>query len=78
MTGIETAGAFRATLAGGETIAAPQGTGFAVADRFGATSVPHVFAADDATGAGNVAAAIATGSLAARGLHRTLVAGYSA
>ena len=61
-----------------ETTDTPQGTGFAVADRFGATSVPHVFAAGDATGAGNVAAAIATGSLAATGLHRTLVAGISA
>ncbi len=61
-----------------ETTDTPQGTGFAVADRFGATSVLHVFAAGDATGAGNVAAAIATGSLAATGLHRTLVAGISA
>jgi thioredoxin reductase len=52
----------------------PNGTGIAVADRFGTTSVPGVFAAGDAAGAGNVAAAIAGGSLAATGLHRTLVA----
>jgi thioredoxin reductase len=50
-----------------------QGTGVAVADKFGATPVPGVFAAGDAAGAGNVAAAIATGSLAATGLHRSLV-----
>jgi thioredoxin reductase len=56
-----------------ETTDSPQGTGVAVADRFGATSVPGVFAAGDAAGAGNVAAAIATGSLAATGLHRSLV-----
>jgi thioredoxin reductase len=56
-----------------ETTDSPQGTGLAVADRFGATSVPGVFAAGDAAGAGNVAAAIATGSLAATGLHRSLV-----
>ena len=56
-----------------ETTDSPQGTGVAVADQFGATSVPGVFAAGDATGAGNVAAAIATGSLAATGLHRSLV-----
>ncbi len=49
------------------------GTGIAVADKFGATSVPGVFAAGDAAGAGNVAAAIAAGSLAGTGLHRTLV-----
>jgi thioredoxin reductase len=49
------------------------GTGIAVADKFGATSAPGVFAAGDAAGAGNVAAAIAGGSLAATGLHRTLV-----
>lgn len=49
------------------------GTGIAVADKFGATSVAGVFAAGDAAGAGNVAAAIAGGSLAATGLHRTLV-----
>ncbi|HEV2773342.1 MAG TPA: FAD-dependent oxidoreductase [Thermoleophilaceae bacterium] len=49
------------------------GTGIVVADKFGATSVPGVFAAGDAAGAGNVAAAIAGGSLAATGLHRTLV-----
>jgi thioredoxin reductase len=49
------------------------GTGIAVADKFGATSVPGVFAAGDAAGAGNVAAAIASGSLAGTGLHRTLV-----
>ena len=52
----------------------PKGTGIAVADKFGATSVPGVFAAGDAAGAGNVAAAIASGSLAATGLHRSLVA----
>jgi thioredoxin reductase len=51
----------------------PKGTGIAVADTFGATSVSGVFAAGDAAGAGNVAAAIAGGSLAATGLHRTLV-----
>jgi thioredoxin reductase len=51
----------------------PNGTGIAVADTFGATSVPGVFVAGDAAGAGNVAAAIAGGSLAATGLHRTLV-----
>jgi thioredoxin reductase (NADPH) len=56
-----------------ETTDSPQGTGLAVADRFGATSARGVFAAGDATGAGNVAAAIATGSLAATGLHRSLV-----
>jgi len=56
-----------------ETTDSPQGTGAAVADRFGATSAPGVFAAGDAAGAGNVAAAIATGSLAATGLHRSLV-----
>jgi thioredoxin reductase len=56
-----------------ETTDSPQGTGVAIADRFGATSVPGVFAAGDAAGAGNVAAAIATGSLAATGLHRSLV-----
>ena len=56
-----------------ETTDSPQGTGLAVADKFGATSVPGVFAAGDAAGAGNVAAAIATGSLAATGLHRSLV-----
>jgi len=52
----------------------PNGTGIADVDRFGVTSVPGVFAAGDAAGAGNVAAAIAGGSLAATGLHRTLVA----
>jgi thioredoxin reductase len=56
-----------------ETTDSPQGTGVAVADRFGTTSAPGVFAAGDAAGAGNVAAAIATGSLAATGLHRSLV-----
>jgi thioredoxin reductase len=56
-----------------DTTDSQQGTGVAVADKFGATSVPRVFAAGDATGAGNVAAAIATGSLAATGLHRSLV-----
>jgi thioredoxin reductase (NADPH) len=55
------------------TTDAPNGTRIAEADKFGATSVPGVFAAGDAAGAGNVAAAIATGSLAATGLHRTLV-----
>jgi thioredoxin reductase len=56
-----------------ETTDSPQGSGVVVADRFGATSVPGVFAAGDAAGAGHVAAAIATGSLAATGLHRSLV-----
>jgi thioredoxin reductase len=60
---------------GVETTELPNGTGIAVADRFGTTSVPGVFAAGDAAGAGNVAAAIAGGSLAATGLHRTLVGG---
>ena len=55
------------------TTDAPNGTRIAQADKFGATSVPGMFAAGDAAGAGNVAAAIATGSLAATGLHRTLV-----
>lgn len=55
----------------------PNGTGIASADTFGTTSVPGVFAAGDAAGAGNVAAAIAGGSLAATGLHRTLVAGQA-
>ena len=58
---------------GVETTESQQGTGFAMADKFGATSVPGVFAAGDAVNAGNVAAAIATGSLAATGLHRSLV-----
>jgi thioredoxin reductase (NADPH) len=58
---------------GVKTTDSQQGTGVAVADKFGATSVPRVFAAGDAAGAGNVAAAIATGSLAATGLHRSLV-----
>jgi thioredoxin reductase len=56
-----------------ETTEHANGTGIAVADKFGATSVPGVFAAGDAAGAGNVAAAIATGSLAGTGLHRTLI-----
>jgi thioredoxin reductase len=60
---------------GVETTDLPNGTGIAVADRFGTTSVPGVFAAGDAAGAGNVAAAIAGGSLAATGLHRTLIGG---
>ena len=60
---------------GVETTDQPNGTGIAVADRFGTTSVPGVFAAGDAAGAGNVAAAIAGGSLAATGLHRTLIGG---
>ena len=60
---------------GVETTDLPNGTGIAVADKFGTTSVPGVFAAGDAAGAGNVAAAIAGGSLAATGLHRTLVGG---
>ena len=56
-----------------ETTENPNGTGLAVAGRFGETSVPGVFAAGDAVGAGNVAAAIAGGSLAGTGLHRTLL-----
>lgn len=56
----------------------PRGTGIAVADRFGATSVPGVFAAGDAAGAGNVAASIAEGNLAATGLHRSLAIGHGA
>jgi thioredoxin reductase len=55
------------------TTESPTGTGVVEADTFGATSVPRVFAAGDAAGAGNVAAAIAGGSLAATGLHRSLV-----
>ncbi len=51
----------------------PNGTGIAVTDTFGVTSVPGVFAAGDAAGAGNVAASVAGGSLAATGLHRTLI-----
>jgi thioredoxin reductase len=51
----------------------PNGTGVVEADKFGTTSVAGVFAAGDAAGAGNVAAAIAGGSLAATGLHRSLV-----
>jgi thioredoxin reductase len=51
----------------------PNGMGIVGADKFGTTSVPGVFAAGDAAGAGNVAAAIAGGSLAATGLHRSLV-----
>lgn len=58
---------------GVETTELPNGTGIAVADTFGVTSVPGVSAAGDAAGAGNVAASIAGGSLAATGLHRTLV-----
>jgi thioredoxin reductase len=56
-----------------ETTDAASGTGFVVADKFGATSVPGVFAAGDAAAGNNVAAAIAGGSLAATGLHRSLV-----
>jgi thioredoxin reductase len=55
------------------TTEAPNGVGIVEADRLGTTSVPGVFAAGDAAGAGNVAAAIAGGSLAATGLHRSLV-----
>jgi thioredoxin reductase len=51
----------------------PNGIGIVEADKFGTTSVPGVFAAGDTAGAGNVAAAIAGGSLAATGLHRSLV-----
>jgi thioredoxin reductase (NADPH) len=58
---------------GVETTDSPQGTGLVVADKFGATSAPGVFAAGDAVNAGNVAAAVATGSLAGTGLHRSLV-----
>jgi thioredoxin reductase len=61
---------------GVETTELPNGTGVAVADKFGTTSVPGVFAAGDVAGAGNVAAAIAGGSLAGTGLHRALVAGW--
>jgi thioredoxin reductase len=55
------------------TTESPNGTAVVEADKFGTTSVAGVFAAGDATGAGNVAAAIAGGSLAATGLHRSLV-----
>ena len=55
------------------TIESPNGIGIVEADRFGTTSVPGVFAAGDTAGAGNVAAAIAGGSLAATGVHRSLV-----
>ncbi len=51
----------------------PNGMGIVEADKFGTTSVPGVFAAGDTAGAGHVAAAIAGGSLAAIGLHRSLV-----
>lgn len=53
----------------------PFGTGLVDTDRWGVTSVPGIFAAGDQAGAGNVAAAIATGNLAATGLHRTLLTG---
>jgi thioredoxin reductase len=55
------------------TTDSPIGTGVAETGKFGSTSVEGVFAAGDAAGAGNVAAAIAAGSLAATGLHRTLI-----
>ena len=55
------------------TTESPNGIGIVEADRFGTTSVPGVFAAGDVAGAGNVAAAIAGGNLAATGLHRSLV-----
>jgi thioredoxin reductase len=55
------------------TSESPKGIGIVEADKFGTTSVPGVFAAGDVAGAGNVAAAIAGGSLAATGLHRSLV-----
>jgi thioredoxin reductase len=55
------------------TTESPNGTGVVEADKFGTTSVAGVFAAGDIAGAGNVAAAIAGGSLAATGLHRSLV-----
>ncbi len=64
-----------ATQLGLATHEQPNGTGFVTADTFGATSHPHVFAAGDLTGANNVAAAIATGNLAATGLHRSLLFG---
>jgi thioredoxin reductase len=56
-----------------ETVDNAAGSGFVVAGEFGATSVPGVFAAGDAAAGKNVAAAIAGGSLAATGLHRSLV-----
>ena len=56
-----------------ETTDNAAGSGFVVADTFGATSVAGVFAAGDAASGKNVAAAIAGGSLAATGLHRSLV-----
>jgi thioredoxin reductase len=55
------------------TTDSPNGTGIVEADTFGTTSVAGVFAAGDTAGAGNVAAAIAGGSLAATGLHGSLV-----
>jgi len=58
-----------------ETADVAMGSGFVVADKFGATSVAGVFAAGDAAQGNNVAAAIAGGSLAATGLHRSLVFG---
>ena len=58
---------------GVETTGAATGTGFVVADKFGATSVSGVFAAGDAAAGNNVAVAIAGGNLAATGLHRSLV-----
>jgi thioredoxin reductase len=62
-----------AAALGLETVDNAAGSGFAVADTFGATSVAGVFAAGDAAAGKNVAAAIAGGSLAATGLHRSLV-----
>lgn len=56
-----------------DTVDTAAGSGFVVADKFGATSVAGVFAAGDAAAHNNVAAAIAGGSLAATGLHRSLV-----
>jgi thioredoxin reductase len=49
------------------------GRGFITIDPSGATSTVGVFAGGDAAGAGNVAGAIASGSLAATGLHRSLI-----
>lgn len=66
-----------AAALGLETQDLPWGQGIAKADSWGATSVLGIFGAGDIAGGGNVAAAIAAGSLAATALHRSLVFGFS-